>query len=253
MEAPPTWFDFSTDCIYTAQKHKKLKAWRDGFCTCTFVRGWVVLKLYHEGASASSEPLEEWRIPPDTPQAVSQQEIEFQTHLVQLSGCPCPLDLTRRPQGHPLTTQPQTFPCPPPAKPGRAGEGAVVPKRRLPVGLFLPVGVCPPGLCKPARALNQNVQQKHRAVRGSDVTSMLQLNRQAFTAVRAAFAPPLLRVEEEPPRGLQPLPFWRTQGCLHSIKRNAATPSRASGRQSFVRTSATHNQLELRCYKEDTN
>lgn len=72
MEAPPSWFDFSTECVYTAQKQKKHKAWRDGFCTFNFVRGWVVLKLFAEGGSVNSEPLEEWRIAPDTPASIAR-------------------------------------------------------------------------------------------------------------------------------------------------------------------------------------
>ena len=72
MEAPPAWFDFSTECVYTAQKHKKHKAWRDGICTCSFVRGWVVLKLYPEGATSNSQALEEWRIPPGPPASIAQ-------------------------------------------------------------------------------------------------------------------------------------------------------------------------------------
>ncbi|KAL8272163.1 hypothetical protein Esti_003891 [Eimeria stiedai] len=204
MDAPPTWFDFSTECIYTAQKHKKRKAWRDGMCTCTFVRGWVVLKLFHEGATTNSEPLEEWRIPPDVPAVVANQEIEFQVHLVQLLGCPQPLDASRRPQPQLVASQHQGFP---PCRPlqAEASRNSVPPsKRRLPVGLLRPAGVSPCGFRTLGGAPAHRSENERLHASRQEVSAQPHLP--DFSAARPQFVPPLRRVEVAPPKSPVPLP-----------------------------------------------
>ncbi|OEH74556.1 hypothetical protein cyc_08096 [Cyclospora cayetanensis] len=148
MDRPSQWIDFSTECVYTSQKHKKHKVWRDGICTCCLVRGWIVLKLYPEGASTTSDPLEEWRIPPSAPSTVAKQEIEFDVHLVQLLGRPQPF---RGQQQFMHQRQPAQVVVPQCSTSqilrnttaiGPSSEPLL--RRRLPGGLFRPGGVRPP-------------------------------------------------------------------------------------------------------------
>ncbi|KAL8451928.1 hypothetical protein Emag_002580 [Eimeria magna] len=197
MQAPATWFDFSTECIYTAQKHKKHKAWRDGMCICTFARGWVVLKLFHEGANTNSEPLEEWRLPPDVPAVVANQEIELQVHLVQLLGCPQPLEGSRGPQPHLVARQYQGFPSCRPVQVD-ASRGSVAPlKRRLPVGLFRPAGVSPCGFRKLAGA--PSLRSENELPHASRHQASAPPHLHDFPTGRARFVPPVRRAEVAPP------------------------------------------------------
>ncbi|KAL8433731.1 hypothetical protein ACSSS7_003669 [Eimeria intestinalis] len=203
MDAPSTWFDFSIECIYTAQKHKKHKAWRDGLCTCTFVRGWVVLKLFHEGANINSEPLEEWRLPPDVPGVVAKQEIELQVHLVQLLGCPQPLDGSWGPQLKPAASQHQDIPLCRRLQAEASRENVAPPKRRLPVGLLRPAGISPCGFRKPPGAAADRVENERHASR-LDISAPACL--QDFPSSRPPFVPPLRRLEVAPPPSRVPVP-----------------------------------------------
>ncbi|KAL8442997.1 hypothetical protein Emed_006991 [Eimeria media] len=216
MEAPAGWYDFSTECIYTSQRHKKHKAWRDGICTCTFVRGWVVLKLFHEGANINSEPLEEWRLPPDVPAVVANQEIELQVHLVQLLGCPQPLEGSRGPQQPQLVAARQHQDIPPSRSlqpEASRGSGAPpAPKRRLPVGLLRPAGVAPCGFRKPAGAPSQRLENEplHASRPEVDVPP----HPHSFPTERAPFVPPLRRVEVAPPTSPELLPQEMTWSSI---------------------------------------
>lgn len=196
MQAPPTWFDFSTECIYTAQKHKRHKVWRDGICTCIFVRGWIVLKLFPEGASITSEPLEDWRIPTDTPAAVANQEIELQVHLVQLLGRPQPLDEQRRLSQ--LGSQAKTIPtqAADPLRlqsPGAFGDNVLFPKKRFPGGLLRPRGISPQSFPKLRGGPVQDLSSKRLDTNGKWWKSSAQTESQGTSAICAAIV-----AQEEP-------------------------------------------------------
>ncbi|CDI73977.1 hypothetical protein, conserved [Eimeria praecox] len=220
----------AAECIYTAQKQKKNKSWRDGICTCCFVRGWIILKLFPEGASITSEPLEVWRLTPDTPEAVARLEIELQVHLVQLLGNPQPLRGQKQPQRQP---QPQSVEFEGKATGLQSNtslsssasqsvasvDRVKVPlKRRLAGGLPRPNGISPQGFRRPAAASPHAVCFDPSAPSESgwkDLESAQPQGRRSAGGC-PAFIPPLRGPVEEIPTAQETLPFekaWAINGA----------------------------------------